>query len=443
MKYELTETESKKFGAQLSALLNEFNREGEIDRNFLQECQGIFFGFDNEENGHELQNKHYSSKLWKIVSKWLPPELNEEHDNFAAETYQGPIIVETKGGLDIIIDASTQDGHFHVDSYNVDKGGLGPNTAEAMYHRGQEFNLIALYGQGLVANIQEKLLGEVGIKPHIVRHRRDTNFHPCINFKDEQGEFLGWMVAQVYPMHEWVLDEFTNKIDEVSQANPGEFMVLTNTPPRGANPDYFAKLSKIANKNQNMVIYNPCEWVDTYLADRYLFKQGHADIVKPNLHEFFQFLVSLDIIDAADMIDRRKQIKTEIDAGNFSNLSTLLDQFMQASSCEIAIVSLDKDGVIVASMQDQVHIPAPVIQLECSSGAGDSGLAGLIAAAKEVELDLFDISQEDLIKIATEFVYSASATAAKKGNQLARPDEIAVLKESAVVIPKVLVKSSV
>lgn len=443
MKYELTELESKKFGSELSALLNNFNREGEIDRAFLQEAQAKFFGFDNEENGHELQNEHFSSKLWEVINKWLPAELNQDHDNVAAQTYQGPIIIETKGGLDIIIDASTRDGHFHVDSFNVDKGGLGPNTAEALYHRKQEFNLIALYGQGLVANIQEKLLGEVGIKPHIVRHRRDTNFHPCINFKDQDGEYLGWMVAQVYPMHEWVLDEFTNKIDEVSKANPGEFMVLTNTPPRGAKPDYFAKLSKIANKNQNMVIYNPCEWVDTYLADRYLFKEGHADIVKPNLHEFFQFLVSLDILNAAEMIDRREKIKSEINAGDFSGISNLLDQFMQASSCEIAIVSLDKDGVVIASMQDQVHVPAPKIQVECSSGAGDSGLAGLIYAAKEINLDLFNISQEDLIKIATEFVYSASATAAKKGNQLARPDEIAVLKEASIIQPAIISKTVV
>ncbi|MDA0772960.1 MAG: PfkB family carbohydrate kinase [Cyanobacteria bacterium] len=439
MKYELTEAVSKEFGKAISDLLNKFHQGGEVDQQFLGETQGKFYSLEANDNGHELQNELFSQELWQVIKAQMPADLNQEHKNAPATLHKGSIIIETKGGLDIIIDASTKDGHFHIDSYNIDKGGLGPNTAEALYYRKQEFNLVALYGQGPIASIQEKLLEATGVKAHIVRHSRDTNFHPCFNFKDKEGmEHLFWIVAQVYPMQDKVLEQFTNKIDEISKANPGEFMVLTNTPPRGSKPNYFAQLSCIAKKNGNMVIYNPCEFVDTYLADRYLFKEGHADIIKPNLHEFFQFLVSVDLLDAGEMIQKREQVKEELELNDFSTLSKLITEFMQETSTEIAIVSLDKHGALVASINDQLHIPAPVIQVECSSGAGDSGLAGLIHTAKEINLDLNNVSQEDLIKIATEFVYSASATASKKGNQLARLDEIAKLKELSIVEPRVL-----
>lgn len=350
MKYELNEVASKAFGKELSELLNEFHREGEIDPEFLAETQGKFYGLEVHDNGHELQQEQFSNKLWQIIKKQMPAELNQEHQNAPATLHKGTIVIETKGGLDVIIDASTKNGHFHIDSFNIDKGGLGPNTSETLYYRKQEFNLVALYGQGPVASIQERLLEATGVKPHIVRHRFDTNFHPCINFKDSEGkEHLFWIVAQVNPMQEQVLRDFTNKIDEISKANPGEFMVLTNTPPRGANPNYFAHLSKIAKKNNNMIIYNPCEFVDTYLADRYLFKEGHADIVKPNLHEFFQFLVSVDILDSSQMIERREAVKQQLEENDFTSLTKLVNQFMETTSTEIAIVSLDKHGALVAS----------------------------------------------------------------------------------------------
>ncbi len=424
--------QSAHFSQKLSEVLRKVLLLPTQEKVSLEDLEEIFHKFPPP-----LQTSRFSNPLWNIISPHLPqlPELKTN----GVEAPSIAIIPDFKGGVDVIMQINLDEDTLKVEAIDFEKGGLAANTTESLIKMGYSARFFSIHGKGDIADFHEGLLRGAGINPvRLIDSGRDAYIHPCLLRSSDRQEF--WLVQnrEAFPRH--VIEESTDILKSELGKDSSEALILSATPPSGASSDYFANISRIARANNKPVIFNPKQYDYTKDISLYLFIKGKLDILKPNVIEFVQFLKYTNIYPG-DEKDKARELKREMKSKDYEQTIALARQLMKEYnySVRMMFITFSEEGLIIVTPTNAVHISVPKIKLECSSGAGDSGIAGILAEAHEQKIDLRnDLHPNDLIELGQAFNYAATATASLPGNNIASKDEINKLRSREKVEIRVI-----
>lgn len=181
----------------------------------------------------------------------------------------------------------------------------------------------------------------------------------------------------------------------------------------------------MAHSNGNPVIFNPKQYDHIKEIATDLFENGRVDVLKPNVIEFAQFLKYAKIL-YGDERAKAKELKEEVKENKFIQSIEMAKALMHKYQYRLRsmFITFSEHGLLAVTPKHATFIPAPKIRLECSSGAGDSGIASLIVEAREKGFALRDnLSLDSLEQLGLAFVIEASATAILPGNTIASREQ--------------------
>lgn len=451
MKISFMAKNSREIGLKLSGLFREFiaaNNEA-CDTGLLKRVSKKFDSIRLEEDSHLIQEEEISGSIRDLLMGLLSNLVFESNSETPADSAlrEGPVVLGHADGLDCISTIETdEDGNLELVEINVDSGGLGANTATALKKQGIATNYLCLNGQGPIAEIQASILKGLGVESTLIETSRDTSIHPCFHHLPKRGET--WLVQDRFPISKDDKNRFTDTIKKSLENQNGEFLILACVPPAGAGDDYFAELAELAYETNNISVYNPKDHEQNANVDRHLLNSGKLNLTKPTQIELLKMAINIGMIseDSFDKLnieldlnlEKLEDLSSTINSSEldevFSKHLEITRELASRANIDIIILSLGKHGALLVRGSDYIYQKAPKIKLECSSGAGDSGLAGFISEAKNRNLDIRDqnLAVEDLEALLEAFVFSASATCCLPGNQIASLKEIRKLRESLV-----------
>ncbi len=426
MRVNLTSEQSVYFGQKFLDLIRNMPSltKGKIS---LKETEGVFHSLSKSD-----QTNKFSRPLWDgVIKSNLPPTVSRV-GVIGAELPSVAIIPDFKGGVDVIIEIDSTEEKLEIKTINLEKGGLAANTTEALFKMGYGARFFSIHGRGEIADFHERLLRDSGINPvRLIDSGRDAYIHPCtIEKNDRKQEF--WFVQNREAFPEHVIKESTEILEAELKRGSNETLVLSAIPPAGASNDYFAIMSRIAHANNKPVVFNPKQYDHIEEITLKLFGEGRVDILKPNVVEFVQFLKYAGIVYENEK-DKTNELKKEIKNHDFIQTIHLARKLMNQKGfmyrIRMMFITFGEDGLLIVTPRHVVHLEVPKIKLECSSGAGDSGIAGIIAQANENKIDLrSNLHSSTLEELGRAFIYAATATASLPGNNIAGRKEIEALK---------------
>ncbi len=425
--------QSKYFGNKLSTVIKGISS---LQNNIsLRAFEKVFHGLSKSD-----QTNLFAEPLWKnVVQPNLPPFSTEQatpksgHDPIA-------IIPDFKAGVDVIILLNSKGEELEIEAIDLQKGGLAANTAEALIKLGYDSRFISLHGRGDIADFHELLLRDSGINPiELIDSGRDAYIHPCtVESSDRREEFWFVQDREIFPQP--IIERVTEKLKAELQRGSNETLILSAIPPSGSSADYFAQISLIAHSNGKPVIFNPKQYDHIEEVATKLFKYGRVDILKPNVIEFTQFLQHARIL-YGDERAKAEELKEEIKKAKFGQIISMAKKLIHKYTPRLRaiFITFGENGLLAVTLRNAVFIPAPKIKLECSSGAGDSGIAAIIVRAKENGIDLREpLSKSSLEELGSAFVIEASATAGLQGNSIADKGMFNALRHAQSIKPKVI-----
>jgi 6-phosphofructokinase 2 len=224
-------------------------------------------------------------------------------------------------------------------------GGGGINVARAIKKIGGE--AIAIYPSG---GYSGKFLNLLLEKENLPVFTVETKYHTRENMI-----VLDLATNQQYrfdmPGPQLFEEEWQQCLQMVEE-NDSQFIVVSGSLPPGVHADIFARVSKMAKKQNRKLIVDSTEE-----ALQSALEEG-VYMIKPNIGELSRLvgkeeLQSFEVEPAAkDLINRDK--------------------------CEIVVVSLGALGAMLVSREQVLKIAAPVVKTKSTVGAGDSMVAGIV-----------------------------------------------------------------
>ena len=266
-------------------------------------------------------------------------------------------------------------------------GGGGINVARAIKKIGGE--VIAIYPSG---GYSGKFLNLLLEKENLPVFTVETKYHTRENMI-----VLDLATNQQYrfdmPGPQLFEEEWQQCLQMVEE-NDSQFIVASGSLPPGVPPDIFAKVSKMAKKQNRKLIVDSTEE-----ALQFALEEG-VYMIKPNIGELSRLvgkeeLQSFEVEPAAkDLINRDK--------------------------CEIVVVSLGALGAMLVSREQVLKIAAPVVKTKSTVGAGDSMVAGIV----------FFLSKGKSLLDALQYgVASGTAATLNSGTGLCRKGDVEKLFE--------------
>jgi 6-phosphofructokinase 2 len=226
-----------------------------------------------------------------------------------------------------------------------ESGGGGINVARAIKKIGGE--AIAIYPSG---GYSGKFLNLLLEKENLPVFTVETKYHTRENMI-----VLDLATNQQYrfdmPGPQLFEEEWQQCLQMVEE-NDSQFIVVSGSLPPGVPTDIFARVSKMAKKQNRKLIVDSTEE-----ALQSALEEG-VYMIKPNIGELSRLvgkeeLQSFEVEPAAkDLINRDK--------------------------CEIVVVSLGALGAMLVSREQVLKIAAPVVKTKSTVGAGDSMVAGIV-----------------------------------------------------------------
>ena len=434
MRINFTPQQSQHYGRELTKIIR--GASGSADgRVSLEHFEGTFHGLSTQE-----QTNLFARPLWTSVVKPNLPPFSTEQSTTKSSNKSIAIIPDFRGGVDVMILLDSSGDDIEIKAIDLQKGGLAANTAEALIKLGYDSKFCSLHGRGPIADFHEFLLRDAGINPiDLIDSGRDAYLHPCtVESSDRKQEF--WFVEKREPFLQSVTDEITEILKTQLSSTSNEALVLSAISPEGLSPDYFAEMSLVAHSNNKPVIFNPKQYDDNEEISTSLFSKGRVDLIKPNAIEFAQFLKYADIL-YIDEQGKASELKREIGKQQFGQTIAMARRFIQQyrPRLKTLFITFSEQGLLAVTVKHAVFIPTPKIKLACSSGAGDSGVAGIIAEAKKGAIDLQDdLHSSDLERLGLAFNNTAAATAKLPGSTIASQDQIAHLRSTHPIKPIVI-----
>lgn len=437
MRITFPQPTARALGEQLEGFTRDFlslDRHQEIDGTALQATEKRFHSLDAQE-----QIEQFAVPLWKIFSGFMPNNFSVENNPLLKT--KGPILAGVKEAPDLIYESGISNEGFSINALGYYKGGLASNTAHALRLQDVHANFVPLLGDGEKADLHRSAITASGVD--LSREVRSTGVdaytHFCSLHGSGNSKQENWMAQYRLPFSQDTIEKFTAAIEASLKENQGEVLVLSAIPPAGSGDDYFSRLTGLAKKYNCPTAFNSKQYDPMRPSVENLFNHGEVKLIKPNLVEFVKFLrfqgfLHEDSDSAESQIYQR--LKKQISEGKFKEIFEAARELINyINPGMIILLSFSEHGAMAINKDHAVVLGAPKIELGCSSGAGDSGLAGALKTIKDKNLNLWNTLKEDeLAAILESFIWSASATASLEGNNIAGTSEIERLKSSQRLI---------
>ena len=261
----------------------------------------------------------------------------------------------------------------HAFATRYDPGGNGVNVSRGLKTLGGEArNYYVIAGE--IGRFFERMLGNLLDNIHFVYVDGETR----INFTLlNRGGPAQYEISGIGPR--LTTEYLANFTDVFVHACGRGFGVLTGAVPPGVPDDVYGRLAaRIRNQGGRAV-------VDTHGVLLQHALQAHPFLIKPNRHELEAYCGrSLSTLD--EVVTEARRIRCE--------------------SADYVCVSLGTDGAVLAGPDNTLYAEAPSVVVDCTVGAGDSMVAGMVTAFSHGE------SPEAALKLG---IACGSATASHPG----------------------------
>src|SRR5215471_1803553 len=228
-------------------------------------------------------------------------------------------------------------------------GGGGVNVSRALKRLGQSSTALFLAG-GHTGKFFETLLTKEEIDAIVVPINSYTREN-LIVFDGATGhQYRFGMPGPSVAENEW-----RECLNVLRSSSGYEFLVISGSNPAGVSLDFYNEVAEIAKQKNVKLIVDTSEE-----ALRHVLSVG-VFLVKPNLGELSS-LAGVKELDAESVVDAAREI-------------------INKGKCEAMVVSMGPAGAMAITAKEHYHEPAPAVKVKSTVGAGDSMLAGIIAAA--------------------------------------------------------------
>jgi fructose-1-phosphate kinase PfkB-like protein len=345
------------------------------------------------------------------------------------------LAINHAGPLDVTIEWETEpNGTLKLVECHVHSGGDQINVSKVFSDFNENIALVALAGKEgeVITDVWERNFLNKSIIPALIRDDEEDQQVAVINMIDSNPlpVMFGWAdelsketVGRINQEALTMLEAmFKGKSDSI-------WMVLSAGGPVRYNSDlaYYASLIKrVKNKYQDkvefLIDFKYMSSPEEAMSVLDIHRDAPQDIIKPNLEEFIQILVSSGLVETGILDENtitEEAVKTY--ALKLRNKYNLLG----------VLVSMDKAGLMLV-MQDRI-IKEKGIKIipACHTAAGDSLKAGVIYALSNGK------SFEEAVHTGNLF---GASTASMEGTQTVTPQrlaEIEALARMQNVVPEI------
>lgn len=298
--------------------------------------------------------------------------------------------------LNPAVDVHCQADHFKPFHENLvtvtsrDSGGKGINISRALYANGINSMPIILLGKENEAEFRKGLAGQIP-SPYLIscpgRIRENITIH------SPEGEtrvsFHGMKASDN------VLERIRLYLDKIGISD--SIITFTGSLPDGISPrDAEAFLVELASRGARLVI-------DSKSISLEALRRIRPWLIKPNAEELAQYL---DINDPS--LEQVAEAARSLQKAGITNV----------------MISLGKDGALLCANEKLFRAQVPAIAAVSTIGAGDSTIAGFLAAYLTAGEGNSDADIRKLLHTAAAFGTAACLT---EGTLAPQPDQIAAV----------------
>jgi 6-phosphofructokinase 2 len=231
-------------------------------------------------------------------------------------------------------------------SERIDPGGGGINVARVFTRLGGRATCYYVSG-GATGTTLDGLLGALPFSCFPMRIAGNSRIGVNI-FELETGlEYRFLPPGPVVAEHEWAAA--LHKLEEIE----ADYIVASGSLPPGMPADFYAHITRLADRKGIKMV------LDTSGAP---LREGLAGapvhFVKPNLREFRE-LVGRELTGKDEVIEAARA-------------------FVTSGQTEIIVVTMDVEGAVLVTADDEVFLPAMDVPAKSAIGAGDSFIAGML-----------------------------------------------------------------
>ena len=264
----------------------------------------------------------------------------------------------------------------------VKPGGGGINVARGLHRLGSPVSAIYPIG-GFMGQMMQDLMDKEGLHSMTVKKVFETRENVIITDRTSNQQFRFGM-----PDHPLSENELEGCLRLLDSAEDIRYIIASGSLPEGVPDDIYVSVARIArSKNAKFILDTSGEPL------RAALREG-VYMIKPNLGELSN-LAGKGMLNHQDVIDVSQTI-------------------IEKGGCEIAVISMGKEGAMVVSKDFAHLIPSPPVTVQSTVGAGDSMVAGIVHAMSQGK-DVFEAVQFG--------VACGTATTICSGSELFNPDE--------------------
>lgn len=230
----------------------------------------------------------------------------------------------------------------------VEPGGGGINISRALKKLGVESEAIILSG-GYTGKTIEDLLAQEHIAFTAIEIANDTRENFVVFDEDKKLQYRFGMPGEA------VADKEIGALLQVlGNYKDVDYLVVSGSLPPGTSTEVFHELANIAKQiNAKLIVDTSGDGLKAAV------KEG-LYLIKPNLRELAS-LVGKEWIDHLEIVATARKV-------------------IAAGSCEAMAVSMGAEGAMLITATEQYKAAAPKVQVLSTVGAGDSMVAGMLAA---------------------------------------------------------------
>ncbi|MFN3298641.1 MAG: 1-phosphofructokinase family hexose kinase [Sediminibacterium sp.] len=233
-------------------------------------------------------------------------------------------------------------------SAKVEPGGGGINISRALKKLGVASEAIILSG-GYTGKTLEALLSKEQVAFTAIETEGDTRENFVVFDEDKKLQYRFGMPGEPVSDHELGL-----LLQAIGHCKHVDYIVVSGSLPPGTSTIVFHEIAIIAQQlNAKLIVDTSGDGLKAAV------KEG-LYLIKPNLRELAS-LVGKEWIDMADVIVTARQV-------------------IAAGSCKAMAVSMGADGAMLITATEHFHTVAPKAPVLSTVGAGDSMVAGMLAA---------------------------------------------------------------
>ena len=269
-----------------------------------------------------------------------------------------------------------EDQKVHATATRYDPGGNGINVARALKRLHVPAHACCVVA-GEIGQLLERLVAHELDHPHCLRIEGETRVNVTLQQSEPRAQFEVSGIGP--PISKLALQDL---VDEVLGLVGSGYAVLTGSLCPGVGQDFYAGVAReLRLQAAHPVIDAPGPML-AHVID------AHPFLIKPNRYELEQ-LVGRPLPELEDV--RRAACA------------------LQRRGIDYVCVSLGGEGALLVDGKHTYYAPAPKVEVKSTVGAGDSMLAGIVAALARGE------SPAEALRLG---LACGSGTAAQPGTQL-------------------------